>query len=72
MKKNNDKLHNPYKSPIPPHLTPEEREVWEEEFRWQEEEIERRRKKGMNDQKPRKKTKGWESIANLFRGVKLW
>ncbi len=70
--KKNDKRDNPYKSPIPPHLTPEERELWEEEFRWQEEEIERRRKNGMYDQQPRKGESGWRTIGNIFRGVKLW
>jgi hypothetical protein len=70
--KKDDKRNNPYKSPIPPHLTPEEREIWEEDLRWQEEEVERRREQGMYDQKPRKKTIGWKSIANLFREVKIW
>ena len=69
--KKNDKCNNPHKSPIPPHLTPEEREVWEEEFRWQEEEIERRRKKGMYDQKPRKKSIGWGAIKNMLGKIKL-
>ena len=70
--KKNDKFHNPNKSPIPPHLTPEEREVWEEELNWQKEEIERRRKMGMYDQQPRKKRTGWRAIGNIFRGVRLW
>jgi len=69
--KKNDKPHNSHKSPIPPHLTPEEREVWEEELRWQEEEIERRRKKGMYDQQPRKKSIGWKTIKNMFRKTPL-
>jgi hypothetical protein len=70
--KNNDKRNNPFKSPIPPHLTPEEREAWEEELGWQKEEIKRRRKKGMYNQQPRKKTVGWKIIKNMFGGVKLW
>ena len=70
--KNNDKPSNPHKSPIPPHLTPEERELWEEDLRWQEEEIKRRRKKGMYNPQPRKKKAGWKSIRNLFKGVRLW
>jgi len=69
--KKNDKFHNTYKSPIPPHLTPEEREIWEEELRWQEEEIGRRRKKGMYDQQPRKKSTGWKTIKNMLRRIKL-
>jgi hypothetical protein len=70
--KSNDKPDNPYQSSIPPHLTPEEREVWEEELRWQEEEIERRKKAGMYNNKPRKKTIGWKTIRNMFKGVRLW
>ena len=33
-------------SPIPPHLTPEEQEMWEREMRWQKQEYERRQKEG--------------------------
>ena len=33
-------------SPIPPHLTPEEREVWEKELEWERQEHERRKKEG--------------------------
>ena len=33
-------------SPIPPHLTPEEREMWEREMRWEQQEYERRKKEG--------------------------
>ena len=33
-------------SPIPPHLTPEEKEVWEKEIQWEEQERERRKKEG--------------------------
>jgi len=71
MKKNHDQRCNPHKSPIPPHLTPEEREIWEEELRWQEEEIKRRRKKGMYDQRPRKKSTGWRAIKNMLGRIKL-
>ena len=70
--KKDDKCNNPYKSPIPPHLTPEEREIWEKEYEWERQEHERRKKEGRYDNPPRKKTKGWKSIANLFRGVKIW
>jgi hypothetical protein len=65
----NDKSDNTYKSPIPPHLTPEEREVWEEELRWQEEEVKRRRKEGWYGS-PKKKTLGWKTIRNMFRKKK--
>lgn len=69
--KKNDKPHNSHQSPIPPHLTPEEREIWEEELRWEEEEIERRRKEGRYDQQPRKKSTGWKKIRNMLGGIRL-
>ena len=37
---------NQYISPIPPHLTPEEREVWIKELEWQEQEVDRRKREG--------------------------
>jgi hypothetical protein len=36
-----------FKSPIPPHLTPEEREVWEKDFEWEKEERQRRKREGL-------------------------
>ena len=33
-------------SSIPPHLTPEEREIWEKELEWARQEHERRKKEG--------------------------
>tara|TARA_B100001123_G_scaffold442513_1_gene586319 strand:+ start:803 stop:988 length:186 start_codon:yes stop_codon:yes gene_type:complete len=33
-------------SPIPKHLTPEEREQWEKELEWERQEHERRKKEG--------------------------
>jgi len=33
-------------SPIPPHLSPEEREIWEKELKWQRQEVARRKKEG--------------------------
>ena len=33
-------------SPIPPHLTPEERAQWEKELQWERQEHERRKKEG--------------------------
>jgi len=33
-------------SPIPPHLTPEEREVWKKELEWERKEVARRKKEG--------------------------
>tara|TARA_Y100000310_G_C20525336_1_gene735708 strand:+ start:843 stop:1064 length:222 start_codon:yes stop_codon:yes gene_type:complete len=44
--------NNPYarfRSPIPPHLTSEERVIWEKEYKWEKQEIERRRKEGFYD-----------------------
>lgn len=38
-----------FKSPIPQHLTPEERVVWEREAAWEEKERERRKKEGLYD-----------------------
>lgn len=35
-----------YISPIPPHLTPEERVIWEKELQWEQQERERRKKEG--------------------------
>ena len=37
---------NQFISPIPPHLTPEEREIWEKELEWERKEHERRKKEG--------------------------
>jgi len=34
------------RSPIPPHLTPEEKEKWTKEMEWEKQELERRRKEG--------------------------
>jgi len=33
-------------SPIPPHLSPQEREIWEKELEWERQEHERRKKEG--------------------------
>ncbi len=33
-------------SPIPKHLTPEERERWEKELEWERQEVERRKQEG--------------------------
>ena len=62
MKKKNDKYSDPYKlSPIPPHLTPEEREEWIRELEQEEEEVERRKKQGLYKQRPKKKSAGWSA-----------
>ena len=37
---------NKFRSPIPKHLTPEERKRWEEEIAWEAQEKERRRMEG--------------------------
>lgn len=34
-------------SPIPMHLSPEERVIWEKEYEWQKQEYERRKKAGL-------------------------
>jgi hypothetical protein len=65
MKKEN--YFNKLKSPIPQHLTPEERERWEEEHEWELQERARRRKEGFYDQKPKKKNIGWKLIQKLFK-----
>ena len=68
--KGNDEFTKNFKSPIPPHLSPEEREEWEEEFRRDREELEKRKKKGLYKQQPRKRRgKLTERIANLFRAT---
>jgi hypothetical protein len=52
MKKRNvkilteDKFFDQFRSPIPPHLTPEERERWEKEVEWERQEYERRKLEG--------------------------
>ena len=38
--------HQQFISPIPPHLTPEEREEWKKELEWQRQEIARRKDEG--------------------------
>lgn len=47
MKKEND--FDNFKSPIPQHLTLEERIIWEREAEWEKKEYERRRKEGFYD-----------------------
>ena len=47
MKKKEENPFNNFKSPMPPHLTPEERAVWDREMEWQEQEIKRRKKEGL-------------------------
>ncbi len=39
-------FYDDYTSPIPPHLTPEERKLWEKELEWEKQELERRKKEG--------------------------
>lgn len=67
MKKDDD-FFKQFRSPIPPHLTPEEVEEWEKEMKWQKEEKERIRKSGGYDQvKPRKRRgRLTAKIANLL------
>lgn len=63
---NKDNFFNKFKSPMPKHLTPEERERWEEDYAWELQERERRRKEGYYDEKPKKKKSGWKLIQKLF------
>ena len=46
MKKENN-FFDGLNSPIPPHLTPEEREKWEKDAEWERQEHQRRKKEGM-------------------------
>jgi hypothetical protein len=72
MSKKEKNFYNEFNSPIPPHLTPEEREPWEQEVEWQQQEMERRKKEGFYDEMPKKKRIGWKSIQNIFRKKKKW
>jgi len=55
-----------FKTPIPPHLTPEEREEWEKEYEWEQQERKRREKEGLYDERPKKKRGGWKLIQKLL------
>ena len=59
-------------SPIPKHLTPEERKAWEEEQEWREQEVKRLRKQGFYDEKPKKKRIGWKTIRSIFEKGRKW
>ena len=41
-----DSFYDQFISPIPKHLTPEERERWEKELEWERQEVERRKQEG--------------------------
>ena len=58
MKSDDDKPRYTRLSPIPPHLTPEEREEWEKDQAWQEQEVERRKKQGLYDPQKYKRKRG--------------
>ena len=45
--KKDDNFFNKFKSPIPPHLTPEERKIWEKEIDLERREHERRKQDGL-------------------------
>ena len=36
-----------FRSPMPPHLTPEEQAEWEKELQWERKEYQRRKKEGL-------------------------
>jgi len=61
-------FYNKLKSPIPPHLTPEEREEWEKELEWERKELERRRREG----RYRKHKKKRSILGSLFDKLKLF
>jgi len=61
MMKNDDKTYLPHQSPIPPHLTPEEREEWEKDLEWQKKEVERRKKDGLYDTRKYRRKKSRSS-----------
>jgi hypothetical protein len=44
--KESDDSHERF-SPIPKHLSPEERKKWEKDIKWEREEVERRKKEGL-------------------------
>ena len=67
MNNEEENFFNKFKSPMPKHLTPEERKKWEEEYEWELQERERRKKEGFYGEKPKKKIIGWKTIQNLFR-----
>lgn len=64
--KKDDKPSFPYTSPIPPHLTPEEREQWEKDQEWQEKEVERRKKSGLYDPRKPKRKRGRPSSKKKY------
>jgi len=45
--KEKENFFNKFKSPMPKHLTPEERKEWEEEIEWERQEHQRRKKEGL-------------------------
>lgn len=51
-------FYEQFKSPIPMHLSPEERAIWEKEYEWQKQELERRKKLGMYGSVKKVKGKG--------------
>lgn len=67
-----ENFFNQFRSSMPKHLTPEEREKWEKEHEWELEERTRRKKEGFYDETPKKKRIGWKTIQNLFRRKKKW
>ena len=42
-----ENYYNKFKSPIPPHLSKEERAEWKESVKWERQERERRTKEGL-------------------------
>lgn len=67
MNNKKENIFNKFSSPIPKHLTPEERVQWEEDYEWELQERARRKKEGFYDERPKKKNRGWKLIQKLFR-----
>tara|TARA_B110001454_G_C12562197_1_gene368190 strand:- start:327 stop:551 length:225 start_codon:yes stop_codon:yes gene_type:complete len=69
MKKNEDKTNNPHQSPIPPHLTPEERAEWERDAEYEKKEKERRRQEGLYGRRKFRKRRGRppKSLPSVMR-----
>tara|TARA_R110002074_G_scaffold354992_2_gene526895 strand:- start:577 stop:750 length:174 start_codon:yes stop_codon:yes gene_type:complete len=41
-----DSSHSKFKSPIPPHLSPDEQKIWEKDLEWEQQELQRRKNEG--------------------------
>ena len=55
------------RSPIPPHLTPEEREEWEKQIKHQKQEIKRRKKEKLYPYSTESKLNFFVKIVRRFK-----